>query len=93
MISGSVKAVLAHNLLLWSHKFSRNLVSRQINWNAEVPRGNYVMSQVGVNEQSTLPALGSYKDQTGEKGASSGQACKRSKKNLIFHSSMFRNIT
>ena len=93
MISGSGKAVLAHNLLLGSHKFSRNLVSRQINWNSEVPRGNYVMSQVGVNEQSTLPALGSYKDHTGEKGASSGQAYKGSKKNLIFHSSMFRNIT
>ena len=52
-----------------------------------------MLSQAGVNEQSTLPALGSYKDQTGEKGASSGQAYKGSKKNLIFHSSMFRNIT
>ena len=51
------------------------------------------MSQDGVNEQSTLPALGSYKDQTGEKGASSGQAYKGSKRKLIFHSSVFRNIT
>ena len=51
------------------------------------------MSQDRVREQSTLHALGSYKDQAGEKGASSGQAYKGSKKNLIFHSSMFRNIT
>ena len=80
MISGSVKAVLAHNLLLWSHKFSRNLISRHTNWNAEVPRDNYVLSQDGVNEQCTLPALGSYKDQTGEKGASIGQTYKGSKK-------------
>ena len=52
-----------------------------------------MLGQAGVNEQSTLPALCGYKEQTGEKGASSGQAYKGNKKNLIFHSSMFRNIT
>ena len=89
MIRGSVKAVLANVCFCGVIKFSGNLTSRHINWNAGVPRGNYLMSQDGVREQSTLHALGSYKDQAGEKGASSGQACKGNKRKLIFSSSVF----
>ena len=49
------------------------------NWNEEVPRDNFVLGQVGVSVQSTLPALCGYKEHTGEKGGSCGQAYQGSK--------------
>ena len=36
------------------------------NWNAEVPRDNFVLGQAGVSVQSSLPALFAYKEETGE---------------------------
>ena len=91
MINVSVKAKLAV-VCLWGVRSSVEIRSADItNWNAEVPRDNFVLGHAGVSMQSTLPALCGYKEQTGEKGGSCGQAYQGSKQ--AFHSSMFRNIT
>ena len=54
------------------------------NWNAEVPRDNFVLGQAGVSVQSSLPALCVYKKETGEQGGSCGQAYQGSKQASSF---------
>ena len=84
MISGSVKAVLAV-VCFCGVRSSEEIRSADItNWNAEVPRDNFVLGQAGVSVQSTLPALCGYKEQTGEKGGSCGQAYQGSKQASSF---------
>ena len=66
MISGSVKAMLAV-VCFCGVRSSVEIRSADItNWNAEVPRDNFVLGQAGVSVQSSLPALSAYKEETGE---------------------------